>query len=49
MAAEYDPIDVNDQAAIDYWCNKLTCSKEELLDAINTCGNSGTEVEAYLR
>ena len=49
MAAEYDPIDVNDQAAIDYWCNKLTCSKEELLDAINTCGNSGQEVEAYLR
>ena len=46
---EYDPIDVNDPAAIEFWCNKLTCSKEELIEAIGVCGNSGAEVEAYLR
>ena len=49
MIMDFDPIDVNNPEAIDYWCKKLTCSKEELLDAINTCGNSGTEVEAFLR
>lgn len=47
--ADFDPIDTNSAEAIDYWCAKLTCSKEELLDAVSVCGNSGKEVEAYLR
>ena len=42
-----EKIDIHSQGDIDYWCQRLNCSKEQLIYCIMKVGNSGRAVEDF--
>lgn len=40
-------VHINEEWEIIYWCKKFDCNKEELLQAIDTVGNSPTDIKFY--
>ena len=42
-------INVDKPSDVDWWCQKLRCTEEELRNAIQTAGTSSTTVNEYLK
>lgn len=42
-------IDISKDDEITYWCNLLSCTKEDLIQSVLTIGNSATIVNTYLQ
>ena len=41
-------VNLNEEYEIQYWCSKLSCSRDDLIKAVTAVGNSVVRVEDYL-
>ncbi|WP_287825676.1 DUF3606 domain-containing protein [Clostridium sp.] len=41
-------ISLTEQDEINWWCEELNCTEEELTDAVNKVGESTSRVKQYL-
>lgn len=46
--SNYSTINLDEQGEINWWCKELSCTEEELIDAVNKIGNSTNRVKEYL-
>ena len=46
--SNYLKISLTEQDEINWWCEELNCTEEELTDAVNKVGESTSRVKEYL-